>query len=33
MNYDGEKFLLKLYQDMYKDESVRHSSTKSDNKY
>ena len=33
MNYDGEKFLLKLYNDMYNDESVKHSSTKSDNKY
>lgn len=28
MNYDGEKFLLKLYNDMYNDESVKHSSTK-----
>lgn len=33
MGYDGEKFLLKLYRDMYNDESVKHSSTKSDNKY
>ena len=33
MNYDGEKFLLKLYNDMYNDENVKHSSTKSDNKY
>ena len=33
MAYDGEKFLLKLYKDMYNDESVKHSSTKSDNKY
>ena len=33
MNYDGEKFLLKLYKELYNEESVKHSSTKSDNKY
>ena len=33
MNYDGEKFLLKLYKELYNEQSVKHSSTKSDNKY
>lgn len=33
MNYEGEKFLLKLYKELYNEESVKHSSTKSDNKY
>lgn len=33
MNYAGEKFLLKLYNDMYNDKNIKHSSTKSDNKY
>ena len=33
MNYEGEKFLLKLYKKLYNEESVKHSSTKSDNKY
>ena len=33
MNYDGEKFLLKLYKELYNKQSVKHSSTKSDNKY
>lgn len=33
MNYEGEKFLLKLYKELYSEESVKHSSTKSDNKY
>ena len=33
MNYEGEKFLLKLYKELYNKQSVKHSSTKSDNKY
>lgn len=33
MNYEGEKFLLKLYKELYNEQSVKHSSTKSDNKY
>lgn len=33
MNYEGEKFLLKLYKELYNEKSVKHSSTKSDNKY
>ena len=33
MNYDGEKFLLKLYKELYNEQSVKHSSTKSYNKY
>ena len=33
MKYEGEKFLLKLYKKLYNEESVKHSSTKSDNKY
>ena len=33
MNYDGEKFLLKLYKELYNEKSVKHSSTKSNDKY
>ena len=33
MNYEGEKFLLKLYRELYNKESVKHSGTISDNKY
>ena len=33
MNYEGEKFLLNLYKELYNKQSVKHSSTKSDNKY
>lgn len=33
MNYEGEKFLLKLYKELYNEQSIKHSSTKSDNKY
>ena len=33
MSYEGEKFLLKLYKELYNKQSVKHSSTKSDNKY
>ena len=33
MNYEGEKFLLKLYKDLYSKKSIKHSSAKSDNKY
>ena len=33
MNYEGEKFLLKLYRELYAKESVQHSGTISDNKY
>ena len=33
MNYEGEKFLLKLYRELYAKESVKHSGTISDNKY
>ena len=33
MNYEGEKFLLKLYRELYNEESVKHSGNKSDNKY
>ena len=33
MNYEGEKFLLKLYRELYSKESVKHSGTISDNKY
>lgn len=32
MNYDGEKFLLKLYNDMYNDKIVKHTSTKRNNR-
>ena len=33
MNYEGEKYLLKLYRELYNKESVKHSGTVSDNKY
>ena len=33
MDYEGEKFLLKLYRELYTKESVKHSGTISDNKY
>ena len=33
MNYEGEKFLLKIYRELYDKESVKHSGTNSDNKY
>lgn len=33
MDYEGEKFLLKLYRELYAKESVKHSGTISDNKY
>ena len=33
MNYEGEKFLLNLYRELYNKESVKHSGTISDNKY
>ena len=33
MNYEGEKFLLKLYRELYNKESVKHSGDISDNKY
>lgn len=33
MNYEGEKFILKLYTELYKDDLVKRSGTKSDNKY
>ncbi len=33
MKYEGENFLLKLYRELYKEESVKHSGTKSDNKF
>ena len=31
--YEGEKFLLKLYRELYAKDSVKHSGTISDNKY
>lgn len=33
MDYEGEKFLLKIYRELYNKESVKHSGTLSDNKY
>ena len=33
MNYEGEKFLLKLYRELYNKESVKHSGRISDDKY
>lgn len=33
MEYEGEKFLLKLYRELYSKDSVKHSGTISDNKY
>ena len=33
MDYEGEKFLLKLYRELYNEESVKHSGLISDNKY
>lgn len=33
MNYEGEKYLLKLYRELYNKKSVKHSGTVSDNKY
>lgn len=33
MNYEGEKYLLKLYRELYDKKSVKHSGTISDNKY
>ena len=33
MNYEGERFLLKLYRELYNEEEVKHSGTKSDDKF
>lgn len=33
MNYQGERFLLKLYRELYNEESVKHSGEKSDTKF
>lgn len=33
MNYEGEKYLLKIYRELYDKKSVKHSGTISDNKY
>ena len=33
MNYEGEKFLLKLYKDLYNHKSVKHSGKENDDKY
>lgn len=33
MNYEGEKFLLKLYRELYAQENIKHSGKISDNKY
>ena len=33
MNYEGEKFLLKLYRELYSQDNIKHSGSISDNKY